>query len=134
MNLIGFRRKANFSNDIYQLCQNAKSSFSYRGLVPWNSFPAFLFNLNPAVVISFKNTDDNHFVGIHEKRYLNVFLLLISYSDYCYYKIIFSFNQSKYIICNYFPLPVDSFTVEKKSFLFVVVFVNIPTVQASFSD
>ena len=93
MNLIGFRRKANFSNDICQLCQNAKSSFSYRGLVPWNSFPAFLFNLNPAVVISFKNTDDNHFVGIHEKRYL-IFLLLILYSYYCYYKIIFSFNQT----------------------------------------
>ena len=57
------------------------------------SFPAFLFNLNPAVVISFKNTDDNHFVGIHEKRYL-IFLLLILYSYYCYYKIIFSFNQT----------------------------------------
>ena len=90
--------------------------------------------LNPGAVISFRNKDDRNFVGIHEKRYLNVFLLLISYSYYCYYKIIFSFNQTKYIICNYFPLPVDSFTVEKKSFLFVVVFVNIPTDQASFSD
>ena len=113
MNLIGFRRKANFSNDIYQLCQNAKSSFSYKGLVPWNSFPAFLFNLNPAVVISFKNTDDNHFVRIHEKKRYLIFLLLILYSYYCYYKIIFSFNQTKYIICDYFPLPVDSSTVEK---------------------
>ena len=112
MNLIGFRGKANFCNDIYQLCQNAKSRFSYRGLVPWNSFPAFLFNLSLAVVIFFKNTDDNHFVGIHEKRYL-IFLLLILYSYYCYYKIIFSFNQTKYIICDYFPLPVDSSTVEK---------------------
>ena len=71
-----------------------------------------VFNLNPAVVISFKNTDDNHFVGIHEKRYL-IFLLLILYSYYCYYKIIFSFNQTKYVICDYFPLPVDSSTVQK---------------------
>ena len=69
--------------------------------------------LNPAAVISFRNKDDRHFVGIHEKRYLNVFLLLISYCYYCYYKNIFSFNQTKYIICNYFPLPVDCFTVEK---------------------
>ena len=71
-----------------------------------------VFNLNPAVVISFKNTDDNHFVGIHEKRYL-IFLLLILYSYYYYYKIIFSFNQTKYVICDYFPLPVDSSTVQK---------------------
>ena len=71
------RKKANFSNDICQLCQNAKSSFSYRGLVPWNSFPAFLFNLNPAVVISFKNTDDNHFVGIHEKKVPYIFIINI---------------------------------------------------------
>ena len=76
-------------------------------------------------MISFRNTDDNHFVGIHEKRYL-IFLLLILYSYYCYYKIIyykiiFSFNETKYIICNYFPLPVDSFTGEIK-FSFSVCF------------
>ena len=48
-----------------------------------------------------------------KKRYL-IFLLLILYSYYYYYKIIFSFNnQTKYIICDYFPLPVDSSTVEK---------------------
>ena len=53
-----------------------------------------------------------------KKRYL-IFLLLILYSYYCYYKIIyyqsiFNLNQTKYIILrNYFPLPVDSFTVVK---------------------